>query len=371
MIRVLHMIASLGIGGTQAMIMNLYRKIDRSKIQFDFIIDHSESPKHTYFADEIKKLGGKIYVMPTFKGSNILEIVKAWNQFFKEHREYAILHNHVRSYACIYLPIAKKYGLKIIAHSHSTSNGKGINGAIKDIMQYPVRYIADYFFACSEVAGRWMFGENIVKNKQNYKIVKNAIDVVNFKYNREYDAEIRKGYNLKGKKIIGTVGRLCDAKNPFFILDVFKAIYERNQDVVLLWGGDGELREQIEMTVKEKDLQEKVKLLGDVAEIYKLYSAFDVFLFPSKWEGLGISLIEAQVAGLPCFVSERIPKEAVICESVKQLSLDQDYNEWADEIMKELQFPSKKESAYESVINAGYDINDVVLYLQNLYLKII
>ena len=140
-IRVLHMIAILEMGGSQSMVMNLYRAIDRKKVQFDFIVDHPD--RDVELRKEIEALGGKIYMMPTFKGKNILEIKRTWNTFFNDHPEYKILHTHSRSYASVYLPIAKKHGLKTIAHSHSTSNGKGVGAFIKDLMQLPVRHQAD------------------------------------------------------------------------------------------------------------------------------------------------------------------------------------------------------------------------------------
>lgn len=364
-VRVVHVLGALHRGGAETFVMNVYRHIDKTKVQFDFII-HTNND--CAYRKEIEEMGGRIYLIPQFRLKKMFLYIRTWEKLLAEHPEWFIVHGHVRSTACIYMYIAKKAGRTVIAHSHSISNGRGTKGFVRDVMQYPVRYIADYFFACSEAAGKWMFGERIVRHNRHYKVVRNAINAVDFKYNRKYDEEIRKKFNLEDKKIIGTVGRLCDAKNPFFILDIFEAVYKCNQDTVLLWGGDGELREQIEIATKKKGLQGNVMLLGSVADVYKLYSAFDVFLFPSKWEGFGISLIEAQTAGLPCFVSENIPKEAVICEFVKQLSLEQGCNEWGNEIMKGLQYPSGRNRGYKDVINSGYDINIIVTYLQRLYL---
>ncbi len=155
MIRVLHMIASLEIGGSQSIMMNIYRNIDRSIVQFDFVVDH---PEQMYFADEIKCMGGKIYVMPTFRGTNSIEILRKWDSFFERHKEYGIFHCHSRSYAFLLLHVAKRNGLLVIAHSHNTSNGSGVKAAIKKVLQYPLRYQADYYMACSREAGRWRLG---------------------------------------------------------------------------------------------------------------------------------------------------------------------------------------------------------------------
>ena len=209
-IRILHMIGSLDIGGSQAMVMNLYRNIEREKIQFDFIVD---SPNEQYFVDEIKQLGGKIYSMPKFKGTNLFEMKTKWDRFFIEHPEYKILHSHVRSYASIYLPIAKKHGLKTIIHSHSTSNGKGFSALVKAVMQYPLRYQADYFFGCSKEAGVWLFGSKVA-NSDRFYILKNGIDINRFLFNKNKRKKIREQLKVSDSTlVIGHVGRFNKAKN--------------------------------------------------------------------------------------------------------------------------------------------------------------
>ena len=186
-VRIIHMIGSLDIGGSQTMIMNIYRKIDRNRIQFDFIVDHSDQ---LYFKEEIEKLGGRVFVMPRFNGKNIFQVQKAWNCFFDAHPEYHVLHSHVRSYASIYFPIAKKHDIKTIVHSHSTSNGSGIKSVAKIILQYPLRYEADYFFGCSLKAGEWLFGKKIVQSDR-YFTIKNAIDTQKYFFNRKQRSILR------------------------------------------------------------------------------------------------------------------------------------------------------------------------------------
>ena len=170
-IRILHMIGCLEIGGSQSMIMNIYRNIDRRIIQFDFVIDKDvKSPLYK----EITQLGGKIYKMPKFNGINIIEVQSSWKKFFENHSEYKILHSHVRSYASIYLPVAKRCGVTTIIHSHNTSNGVGFPSLVKKILQFPLRYQADYLFACSKEAGEWLFGKKAIK-KDNFKVIYNGI----------------------------------------------------------------------------------------------------------------------------------------------------------------------------------------------------
>ena len=195
-IRILHMIGSLNIGGSQSMVINLHKAVDRSKVQFDYVVDH---PDQLYYAETIKQLGGKVFELPTFKGTNFVEIRKAWKTFFREHPEYKILHSHVRSYASLYLPIARKAGLKTIIHSHSTSNGKGIASVVKRIMQYPLRFQADHFFACSKEAGAWLFGKKVV-DSEKFHILQNAIDVEKYRFNQEIRDEYREKLGLGNKK---------------------------------------------------------------------------------------------------------------------------------------------------------------------------
>ena len=180
-IRILHYIGSLNTGGSQAMIMEIYRNIDKTKIQFDFIVDRKNELK---FEEEIKNLGGKVYKLNCFfKGNNFLEYRRQWNDFFKTHTEYKIIHCHVRSTASIVISIAKNYNLKTICHCHSTSNGKGIKGLIKNILQFPARWKSDYLFACSQEAGRWMYG------KKEFTILKNSINSEKFLYNSNIRAK--------------------------------------------------------------------------------------------------------------------------------------------------------------------------------------
>lgn len=366
MIRVLHMISSLGIGGIQAMIMNLYRKIDRSKVQFDFIIDHSGHPEHTFFVDEIRQLGGKVYIMPTFKGSNVLTVIKVWDQFFKEHREYGILHNHARSYACIYLPIAKKYGVKTIAHSHSTSNGKGFQALIKTVLQYPLRYQADYFFGCSMSAGGWLFGKKVADSKRYY-IIRNAVDKDKYRFNPKTREEYRELIGVKANTSVYIhVGRLHESKNHSFLLNVFDEIQKKKEDSLLVLIGEGELRKKIEEQVKDLQINDKVIILGARNDVHCFFHASDYFLFPSLWEGLPVTVIEAQAAGVPCFISNRVTNEVNVSDLVISLPIDKGTKPWVDAIMKN---SIEKKDVSSEIINAGFDIQRSAQWIADFYIR--
>lgn len=364
-IRVLHVIGSLNIGGSQAMIMNIYRRIDKSKIQFDFIIDH---PSHLYFAKEIEEMGGRIYCLPPFNGLNTLVFLKEWNCFFKEHSEYRILHTHIRSYASLFLPIAKKYGLRTIVHSHSTSNGNGFGALAKKILQFPLRYQANYYLGCSREAGEWLFGKRIV-NSEKYSMLKNAIDLSDYSISEQekeayyYDL----GIPLDSTVFIN-VGRLHEAKNHMFLLDVYKQLCERLNNSVLLIVGDGELYENISGMIKQLGLEDKVKMLGARSDVSKLLCISNCFLFPSKWEGLPVTVVEAQAAGLPCYISDTVTKDVEISSLITYLPIDKGPDIWSEEIFKH---KLAKINVIEDIKNAGFDVQESANHLCELYVRLL
>lgn len=367
MIRVLHVIASLHFGGSQAFVMNLYQNIDKSKVQFDFVVIPEEK-KDLY--DVVEKMGGKIYVMPRYNILNHFSYVNWWNDFFNAHREYKIVHGHVRSTGAIFLSIAKKHGLVTVSHSHSTSNGKGLSGYIKDLMQLPIRNIADYFFACSEDAGKWLFGEKVIK-QSNYKVIPNGICIDKFKFNLQKRKYIRRELGIQPDEIvIGHVGRFVKAKNHEFLLILFAAYTNQNNKSRLLLLGDGELLPEIKRLSIELGIEEKVLFLGSKFNTEDFYQAMDAFVFPSLWEGLGIVAIEAQANGLPCVVSNHIPSEAVVTENVVSLSLEC-INDWVRELQK------IKIREYNGISLCSdrrllhYDMKDISKKMQQFYLSIV
>lgn len=364
-IRILQMMSSLDIGGSQAFVMNLYRNMDRESIQFDFIIDH---PEQTYFQTEIEKLGGKVYVLPSFKGTNIKELKKAWNDFFLEHPEYRVLHSHSRSYASIYIPIAKKHGLKTIIHSHSTSNGKGIGAVVKAFLQYPLRYQADYFMACSHEAGEWLFGSKVCKNA-NFKIVKNAIDSQKYIYNKEIRQQVRQELGLGEAFVLGYLARVTEPKNPLYAIEVFHALREMLPEAKLLFIGDGSLMQKVRDKAAEYGILDFIVFTGSRSDVERMLFAMDCYILPSLWEGLGISLIEAQASGIRCICSENIPNEAIVTNLVTQVHLAEGAQEWARKIVENaISYPRLDQS--EEIKQTGYDILENVSKMTDFYLEL-
>lgn len=366
-IRVLHMIGSLNAGGSQAMLINFYKAIDRRKIQFDFVIDHSDE---LFWADEVKSMGGRIFTMPAFQGYNLFQVRHAWSEFFQSHPEYKILHSHLRSYASLYLPIAKKYGLKTIIHSHSTSNGSGISSVIKAVLQYPLRYQADYLFACSQEAGKWLFGERALM-KSNYYFVPNGIDIAKFKYDTADRLSVRSEYGIKNEMfVVGHVGSFRVAKNHEFLLSVFKCFHEKHADSVLLLLGAGDRFDHIKQLCSELNLDSCVIFAGSQQNVAKFYSAMDCFFFPSFWEGLPVSLVEAQASGLPCLISDTITKDIYLTDLIQPMSLKQSQQAWTEYLLTYARQVRKELDPKMQSNLMGFDSVFVANWLQNFYLNI-
>lgn len=367
MVRILHVIGSMNSGGAETMLMNIYRKIDRSKIQFDFVVHTSEEG---FYDKEILALGGKIFRVKQFNVANIFLYQSFWNNFFLKHKEYYIIHAHINSSAAIYLNCAKKHGRIAVVHSHSTKNKeKSLRSFAFQIFSYPIRYIADYFFACSVQAGIDRFGRKTIAKKR-FKVIENGIDTEKYRYNLSIRNKIRSKMGIDDNRIIlGHVGRFTFAKNHEFLIKVFSYINKIEPAAELWLIGTGELEEQTKRLVKENKIQNKVRFLGVTDKVKEYLQAFDVFVFPSIFEGVPVALIEAQAAGLPCIVSSNIRQESDIgAELLNFLSLSSGIENWADVILSKCRLGHKDTSKY--VKEAGYEVKDISKKLQKFYLSI-
>lgn len=362
-IRVLQVYAQMNRGGAETMIMNLYRNIDRSKIQFDFIV-HTEDKCD--YDEEIRCLGGTIHRIPRYTGRNHFQYNKAWFDFFRFHPEYKIIHGHVRSTASIYLKIAKKQGLTTIAHSHSTSSGSGLSALTKNILQYPIRYTAEYLIACSKYAGEWLYGKGACKSDRFF-IFKNAIETKKFLFNKETRIKKAEELNIKNKFVVGHIGRFNTPKNHSFLIDIFKSVHEKNKNSLLLLVGDGDLRTEIEKKVNSLGLNNSVVFTGVRSDISDLLQVMDVLVFPSLYEGLPVTLIEAQASGLPCIISDNISEEVKITELVRFISINKSASIWANEVVKYSNKPERR-NTYQDIVKEGYDIEMVVREYQQFYI---
>ena len=358
MLRVLQMIGALNVGGSQAMIMNIYRAIDREKIQFDFVLDR---PEERYYANEVEALGGRIYTLPLFRGSNAGEVRRGWDEFLGEHPEYKILHSHVRSYASLYLPVAKKHGLKTVIHSHNTSNGSGPQALAKRALQFPLRYQADVLMACSTEAGRWLYGERACKGDR-YVFLPNGVDLGRFRPDQRIRAEYRENMGLSDKRVIGHVGRMQEAKNHGFLLEAFAPAHKNDPSLRLLLVGDGGLRPALEAQAARLGIAEAVIFTGNRSDVAELMEAMDLFAFPSLWEGLPVTLVEAQGVGLPCLISHRISRDVDISPLITRLPIDSP-ELWAGELLKE----RERQDVTELVTASDFEISKSARRLTDIY----
>lgn len=363
MLRVLQVIGKMDRAGAETMIMNFYRNMDREKVQFDFLVFSEEEADYD---KEIEGLGGKIYHMPAFKGYNYFSLCRRFKKFFSEH-PYEIVHGHIGSLAPAYLTYAKRAGAYTIAHSHAPNSTFLLERIVFTFFAYSVRYIADYYFACSVKAGLDRFGEKNV-NSDRFQVIRNAIKGKEFVYKAERQQRLKKQFDLESKRVIGHVGRFAPVKNHKFIIEVFDELQKRQSDFSLVLVGDGSGRYEIEQMIHERNLEDKVLLLGIRDDIADMMNLFDVFIFPSKYEGLGNVGIEAQAAGLPCFYSTGIPDEAIITDNVWKYDLNDGAEKWADCILKTLKTYERK-NTYGNIVDAGFDIEAAAKRLQEFYLN--
>lgn len=354
-IRILQVVPNMNSGGIENFIMNVYRNIDRSKVQFDFLVHYQ---KESFFDKEIEALGGKIYRFSVNEDYNLVKYYIELNKFFKQHKEYKVVHGHMASLGFLYLGAAKKNKVPVrIAHSHGTSHLKTLKGYLKYFMFKTIKYKSNVNWACSTEAGKYLF------KKRKFELIPNAIDMQKFSYNPEIREKKRKELGIEGKFVIGNVGRFNLQKNHKFVLEIFKEIKKKEKNAVLLLVGEGELRERIREQIKELKLEEDVMLLGVRKDTNELYQTMDVFLLPSLFEGLPVTGIEAQTSLLKCYFSDEITKEVKITENIHFVSLDKTAEQWAKEILENKDYNRQD----TKIISQQFDIKVVAKELERKY----
>lgn len=363
-IRILHVLGGVSLGGAESRIMDLYRCIDKRKIQFDFLVHQSGQG---YYEEEINKLGGRIYRVPRFRLYNIFAYRKALRDFFVEHHEFRAVHGHMTSTASIYLPIAKKYGIPMtIAHARSAGVDRGMKGVLTRLLRRSLRRKCDKMFACSGLAGEAVFGKkNVAAGK--VQIVPNAIDVWPFCYDEETRTDMRRSLSLEDKFVIGHVGRFHYAKNHEYLLEVFAEIVKRQDNAVLLLLGEGERMAEMKQRAETLGIADKTFFCGNQKETWKYYQAMDFFVFPSRFEGLPGTVIEAQSAGLRCLISDTIAKETVITELAVCKSIAESPAEWAEYVLANGEY--ERTDRYEQIVTAGFDVRTQAKWYEQFYLN--
>lgn len=361
-IRILHAVVNMNRGGAETLLMNLYRHIDRTKVQFDFL-----TCKEGVFDDEIKSLGGKIHRIPHITEVGHKGYVLALNQFFQHYTYYQAVHSHMDKMSGVVLRAARKAGIPVrIAHSHNTKSEGGIAARLyKWYAGTHVRTAATHYIACSNAAARWLFAGN----EQSALIMKNGISCEQFAFSEGIRSELRAELGISDDQlVVGHVGRFAPQKNHVQLIDMFHQLQHTVQGSVLLLAGDGPLRPAVEQKVNTLGLAEKVRFLGIRSDIDRLLQAFDVFVFPSHHEGLPVTLIEAQGAGLPCVISDHITTEVDMGIGLVNFFSLKDQVDGVKKIIEAARKPSRI-IASGALARKGYDIQQTALLAAEFYLS--
>lgn len=358
-LRVLQVVTYMGRGGLETMLMNYYRHIDRTQIQFDFLV-HREFEAD--YDAEILALGGKIYRLPKLNPFRHVYL-KQLDSFFAAHTEYKIVHSHLDCMAGIPLKYAKKHGVPVrIAHAHNSNQARNIKYILKLWFKRKIEKNANILCACGQEAGQWMFG------KKEFTILNNAIDAKAYLFNTKIRLSIREEFGIsKDAIVVGHVGSFRVQKNHRYLIEIFSKLKEVQPNAVLFLAGDGTLMNEIRMMVKDLDIEDSVIFAGSRKDVADLLQAMDVFCFPSLYEGLPVSIIEAQAAGLPCLISDKVPIACKITELVEQLPLETDKSKWVQSII--VNAKQQRRDTYSEIVEAGFDIKENAKALQSFYLQ--
>lgn len=369
MIRVLHVVTIMNRNGLENRIMDIYRNIDRNRIQFDFLVQREEKGM---FDDEIVSLGGKIYYSKKLSPFKFFSYLKFLDSFFQIHDEYRIVHSHVNAFSTWVLLMAKKNNIPVrIAHSRTWGIEKSWKAIFKYASKLFINQTTTHKFACSRQAGEWLFGKKGVLPPNKFKVIPNSIMINKFSYNLEVRKLIREELNIKDDfYAYVNVGRFVPQKNHSFILEIFREIVNIEEKSLLFLFGEGEFKNKIIKDIDRLNLTKNVFLLGNSPDIGAYLNAMDAFIFPSLFEGFGTVVIEAQCSGLPVLASNKIPYETKITDLQEFMSLKCTSKEWANKIIDMVHKNNRTDHSKE-VKMAGYDVEDTYIDLENFYLKVV
>lgn len=357
--KILHVLGDLNIGGIESLLISIFNNIDRDEFEFDFLVHSIGSNQNLR---KIEKLGGKVYTIDKFNPKNPFKYKKDFQNFLSNHKEYQILHCHFRGTESTILKVAKKYGLTTISHCHGINYGSGIKKIIRDYLKNDVIKYCDYKFACSIEAGKFLFKDS------KFTLIKNGIDLEKYIYNEDVRKEVRNKLKIINNKVIVHVGSFLQVKNQKFLVDLMKDLVKIDDKILLLFVGDGYLKEESENLTKKLNLEANVKFLGSISNVNEVLQAADLFLLPSLNEGLPLSAVEAQSAGLKCLLSDSIPKDVKLTENVEFISLN-DKEKWKKMILDS--FGYERKNLYKAIDDKGFNIKNTSKFLEEFYKSII
>lgn len=365
MIRILHSVSNVDRGGIETMLMNYYRHIDRSKLQFDFIVN---KPKTGDYDDAIRSLGGNIYLSPGLNPINYPKYLKFVEHIIKSHSDIKIVHAHNEAMGLYALNGAKKAGINVrIAHAHNTRIIKDYKYPLKLFCKQFLPYSATELWSCGEAAGEYFFGKSNWHRRG--MLMHNAIETDTFAFCEQARRELRAEFELGDKNVIGHAGRFNVQKNHTRLLDIFAEYAKINSKSALLLVGEGELEDETKRKAHSLGIADKVVFAGLRNDVSRLYSAMDIFIMPSLFEGLPVVGIEAQCSGLPCLFADTVTDEVVLTDTARRISLRLSDKEWAGELLNMTKANIAHTDGRNDVIKEGYDIATEARRIEKLYFE--
>lgn len=363
-IRILNLFTIMNRGGAETMVMNYYRSIDRSKVQFDFMVHRQEQGAYD---EEIEALGGRIFRMPPIRPWTAGTYRKTVRKFYQEHPEYKVIHAHMSELGYYDFLEAERAGVPVrICHAHNRPYGIDLKSPIRWYYKTRMMPHITHMFMCGQESGDWLFGK---RNGGKFVQMNNAIDAKAYAFDETRRKKMRASLGLKNELVIGHVGRFDSQKNHAFIIDIFKEVHklEPNARLLLVGNDAGKLAEDIRRKVKNLGLDEAVHFLGVRSDVADLMQAMDVFIFPSLFEGLSVASMEAQASGLPTIISDGVPIECKKTELVEVVPLSANADIWANKLLEMRK--NHRKNTFEQIKAAGFDITENAKKLQQFYIK--
>ena len=364
MLRILHSVSYMHRAGVETLLMNYYRAIDRTRVQFDFLC-HKHLPGD--YDDEIRALGGRILYAPQIKLQQPEEYMEFMRRFVEQHPEYRILHAHNGAKQAVVIHAAAEAGIpERIAHAHSTDFIRDDRYAWRMDALSAIRAHATRYFACGNDAGKFFFGNERWHNQG--VVMPNAIDNSSFAFDQKRRYDMRSRLGLQECLVVGHVGRFQPQKNQARLLEIFGSLLKRERSARLILIGDGPQKESIAQQIRNMELSGYVLLPGSQSNMPDWYCCMDVFVMPSLFEGLPVTGVEAQACGLPCVFSADVTRECRLTDGVAFISLESSNAKWSEEILRLSQNFNKREQHH---IPVYYDISYAATELTNNYLDMI
>lgn len=365
MIRVLHIVTIMNRAGLESRLMDIYRNIDRERVQFDFYTNRMESGD---FDNEILELGGIVFYSNSIRIFRENKKCMEFEHFLQEHKEYKIIHSHVNEWSTIFCKAAMRAKVPVrIAHSRGANQTLSFKSFYKNGVAIPLKQYATHWFAVSKEAGEHLFGKKAI-NEGKVSILPNAIKTDDFRFNPTIREKVRYSLKITDETVMIHVGNLSPVKNHMYLLKVFDYVKKQNNNAKLLLVGEGSQRKKIEQWIADNHYEDSVSLLGKRSDVSELLQAADIFVFPSLHEGFPGAVLEAETTGLKCYISDKITQEVVLTPQVSKLSIKDSPSIWAERILDERNY--ERLDCSSVIREAGYDIYDLASKMEKFYINL-